>query len=139
VSDSILRICVRFFFFSSRRRHTRLVSDWSSTCALPISRRQGKGRTSSLTPCLLVPHSLFPQNSPSNSLPDSVSPRGRGFGGSHGVSRAQSCIREWRGRLPAFRFETRVGSGFFWPLRWRARSIPAAAHWSCRCHGRVHR
>src|SRR5262249_59343391 len=25
------------FFFSSRRRHTRLVSDWSSTCALPIS------------------------------------------------------------------------------------------------------
>src|SRR5215213_11174164 len=26
-----------FFFFSSRRRHTRLVSDWSSECALPIS------------------------------------------------------------------------------------------------------
>src|SRR5437016_6088185 len=26
-----------FFFFSSRRRHTRLVSDWSSDCALPIS------------------------------------------------------------------------------------------------------
>src|SRR5437016_8568476 len=25
-----------FFFFSSRRRHTRLVSDWSSDCALPI-------------------------------------------------------------------------------------------------------
>src|SRR5258706_5577271 len=25
-----------FFFFSSRRRHTRLVSDWSQTCALPI-------------------------------------------------------------------------------------------------------
>src|SRR5262249_57929554 len=24
------------FFFSSRRRHTRLVSDWSKTCALPI-------------------------------------------------------------------------------------------------------
>src|SRR5262249_56897794 len=24
------------FFFSSRRRHTRLVSDWSSACALPI-------------------------------------------------------------------------------------------------------
>src|SRR5262249_59724533 len=23
--------------FASRRRHTRLVSDWSSTCALPIS------------------------------------------------------------------------------------------------------
>src|SRR5258706_3618248 len=27
----------RGFFFSSRRRHTRLVSDWSSACALPIS------------------------------------------------------------------------------------------------------
>src|SRR5574341_1589787 len=25
-----------FFFFSSRRRHTRLVGDWSSECALPI-------------------------------------------------------------------------------------------------------
>src|SRR5437016_6640050 len=25
-----------FFFFSSRRRHTRLVSDWSSDVALPI-------------------------------------------------------------------------------------------------------
>src|SRR5205807_7938875 len=25
-----------FFFFSSRRRHTRLQGDWSSTCALPI-------------------------------------------------------------------------------------------------------
>src|SRR2546426_3113456 len=25
------------FFFSSRRRHTRLQGDWSSTCALPIS------------------------------------------------------------------------------------------------------
>src|SRR2546426_8218620 len=25
------------FFFSSRRRHTRLQGDWSSECALPIS------------------------------------------------------------------------------------------------------
>src|SRR5690606_41205853 len=25
-----------FFFFSSRRRHTRFSRDWSSTCALPI-------------------------------------------------------------------------------------------------------
>src|SRR5436305_4437342 len=25
-----------FFFFSSRRRHTRCGRDWSSTCALPI-------------------------------------------------------------------------------------------------------
>src|SRR5476649_2666547 len=25
-----------FFFFSSRRRHTRSLCDWSSTCALPI-------------------------------------------------------------------------------------------------------
>src|SRR5438046_9320662 len=29
------------FFFSSRRRHTRLVSDWSQTCALPISPGRG--------------------------------------------------------------------------------------------------
>src|ERR1022692_3438739 len=27
---------VCFFFFSSRRRHTRLQGDWSQTCALPI-------------------------------------------------------------------------------------------------------
>src|SRR3989449_3151038 len=26
-----------FFFFSSRRRHTRCSRDWSQTCALPIS------------------------------------------------------------------------------------------------------
>src|SRR4051812_49778845 len=26
------------FFFSSRRRHTRLTCDWIQTCALPISR-----------------------------------------------------------------------------------------------------
>src|SRR5205807_6071195 len=35
-----LEVCWRsilFFFFSSRRRHTRLQGDWSSTCALPIS------------------------------------------------------------------------------------------------------
>src|SRR5690606_40278830 len=29
---------VTFFFFSSRRRHTRFSRDWSQTCALPISR-----------------------------------------------------------------------------------------------------
>src|SRR5690606_17003639 len=28
---------VIFFFFSSRRRHTRFSRDWSQTCALPIS------------------------------------------------------------------------------------------------------
>src|SRR5713226_525609 len=28
-----------FFFFSSRRRHTRWTGDWSSACALPISDR----------------------------------------------------------------------------------------------------
>src|SRR6266536_5330895 len=27
-----------FFFFSSRRRHTRSTRDWIQTCALPISR-----------------------------------------------------------------------------------------------------
>src|SRR5690242_14030758 len=27
---------ILFFFFSSRRRHTRLTCDWSQTCALPI-------------------------------------------------------------------------------------------------------
>src|SRR5260370_20519602 len=30
-----------FFFFSSRRRHTRFKCDWSSTCALPISSTSG--------------------------------------------------------------------------------------------------
>src|SRR3712207_8357108 len=28
---------LHFFFFSSRRRHTRYWRDWSQTCALPIS------------------------------------------------------------------------------------------------------
>src|SRR5476649_2196432 len=28
-----------FFFFSSRRRHTRSLCDWSQTCALPILQR----------------------------------------------------------------------------------------------------
>src|SRR5215475_15298695 len=31
--DRPLRV---YFFFSSRRRHTRFSRDWSSTCALPI-------------------------------------------------------------------------------------------------------
>src|SRR5260370_19824845 len=30
------RTRIGFFFFSSRRRHTRFKCDWSSTCALPI-------------------------------------------------------------------------------------------------------
>src|ERR1035438_5228312 len=29
-------LCFFCFFFSSRRRHTRCLSDWSQTCALPI-------------------------------------------------------------------------------------------------------
>src|SRR5688500_19808864 len=29
-------VCFFSFFFSSRRRHTRLQGDWSSDCALPI-------------------------------------------------------------------------------------------------------
>src|SRR4051812_2168231 len=32
------------FFFSSRRRHTRLTCDWSSACALPISVRGRRAR-----------------------------------------------------------------------------------------------
>src|SRR5438093_6664071 len=38
--QGVLRMTPRIiwiFFFSSRRRHTRLVSDWSSDGALPIS------------------------------------------------------------------------------------------------------
>src|SRR5690554_7679521 len=31
-----------FFFFSSRRRHTRCGRDWSSDCALPIYSRVAK-------------------------------------------------------------------------------------------------
>src|SRR6267143_3365760 len=36
-----------FFFFSSRRRHTRWNCDWSSTCALPIFAR-GQGESNIL-------------------------------------------------------------------------------------------
>src|SRR5438067_13324997 len=45
-----------FFFFSSRRRHTRSKRDWIQTCALPISRRlladQGPERAERL--CMAV-------------------------------------------------------------------------------------
>src|SRR5438045_7494534 len=34
VTETILYRCA--FFFSSRGRHTRCLSDWSSACALPI-------------------------------------------------------------------------------------------------------
>src|SRR5690242_21066961 len=32
-----LAVCDNIFFFSSRRRHTRLTCDWSSDVSLPIS------------------------------------------------------------------------------------------------------
>src|SRR5690606_40942041 len=35
--SSMVRFWSVFFFFSSRRRHTRFSRDWSQTCALPIS------------------------------------------------------------------------------------------------------
>src|SRR6266542_6198476 len=47
---------VYFFFFSSRRRHTRCYRDWSSTCALPIftggalAEQVGVGWTESIHP-----------------------------------------------------------------------------------------
>src|SRR5437588_3293921 len=42
-------LCLFFhcFFFSSRRRHTRSLCDWSSDCALPISSRSGWAPNSS--------------------------------------------------------------------------------------------
>src|SRR5882724_4193070 len=47
------------FFFSSRRRHTRCLSDWSSTCALPISFKGDRVKVLSaegrLTPLGTVP------------------------------------------------------------------------------------
>src|SRR6476659_6469540 len=36
VCPFITRRSIRLFFFSSRRRHTRCLSDWSSDVALPI-------------------------------------------------------------------------------------------------------
>src|SRR5437899_12154620 len=36
------------FFFSSRRRHTRCLSDWVQTCALPISNINGARTPESL-------------------------------------------------------------------------------------------
>src|SRR5258706_368398 len=47
------RVFIRFFFFSSRRRHTRLVSDWSSdVCSSDLIRGRSKNcsRTRSLFP-----------------------------------------------------------------------------------------
>src|SRR5437870_9131924 len=39
-----LQVIGSFFFFSSRRRHTRWPRDWSQTCALPISPQHRTGR-----------------------------------------------------------------------------------------------
>src|SRR5256885_12495632 len=37
----LCRLCVLFFFFSSRRRHTRLQGDWSSdVCSSDLRREQ---------------------------------------------------------------------------------------------------
>src|SRR6266576_5914730 len=36
ILSSVLYGLFAFFFFSSRRRHTRSLRDWSSACALPI-------------------------------------------------------------------------------------------------------
>src|SRR5262245_66632799 len=44
---SVHVVCGIIFFFSSRRRHTRCLSDWSQTCALPISPRDQPRRCSS--------------------------------------------------------------------------------------------
>src|SRR2546422_8213341 len=50
-----------FFFFSSRRRHTRCSRDWSSTCALPISNPPaGEGEKAMLTHA--PPHRKLQQN-----------------------------------------------------------------------------
>src|SRR6266581_7805110 len=43
------------FFFSSRRRHTRLTCDWSSDCALPISAVSGGPTVVKFLPLLSVP------------------------------------------------------------------------------------
>src|SRR5256884_5454961 len=58
--------CVVFFFFSSRRRHTRCSRDWSQTCALPISLARDLGGA------ILVGHSQssgFPTQAVLKGLP----------------------------------------------------------------------
>src|SRR6266516_231611 len=42
-------ICTQFFFFSSRRRHTRSYGDWSSDVCLPISATAATGQPVDLT------------------------------------------------------------------------------------------
>src|SRR6266436_8864955 len=45
-------LCFRFFFFSSRRRHTRCSRDWSSdVCSSDLRRRSGTARNRSLGRC----------------------------------------------------------------------------------------
>src|SRR5258706_8335001 len=54
-----LRYCYFIFFFSSRRRHTRLVSDWSSdVCSSDLERRHGKNRSAHQPLHLLAEHRL---------------------------------------------------------------------------------
>src|SRR5437016_10460545 len=60
IRHSLYNLYFCFFFFSSRRRHTRLVSDWSSdVCSSDLGRRQDHylGRRSELFP----PASRFDQ------------------------------------------------------------------------------
>src|SRR5258706_4073192 len=50
-AHELVRI-VAFFFFSSRRRHTRLVSDWSSdVCSSDLRRKCGPGQRGSDLSC----------------------------------------------------------------------------------------
>src|ERR1039457_5294784 len=75
VSVCIMCVCVLFFFFSSRRRHTRLQGDWSSdVCSSDLYRRwrrvpADRGRPASRR----APHApVWPLHAPlSPSLPDS--------------------------------------------------------------------
>src|SRR3989339_1892605 len=45
----VIVLLIYCWFFSSRRRHTRLVSDWVQTCALPIRSEEHTSELQSLT------------------------------------------------------------------------------------------
>src|SRR5438477_897997 len=110
------RRSIGFFFFSSRRRHTRLTCDWSSDVALPIFHEFG--------PCPIHRRSFEAVVPPVRKIGD-----GLGKGRIHGVSADAVRFRSLcvGGRLE----ERRVGKEFRWAVEWQRVESKRRGEWGC--------
>src|SRR5437899_12508227 len=59
-------VSFHYFFFSSRRRHTRCLSDWSSdVCSSDLSESKGQPRWSTTAPAGVLGHASLLSGTPS--------------------------------------------------------------------------